>query len=200
MRRALLVLLPLIVSSQDSPVVHGVLVRRDPGVRSGQLTLRTADDRVLRYRFDPQTYVERDSRTIEIAQLQAGEQLEVVSEAMPGTALRAARSIHVISAALPAHHLPTPPLRRVPVEIAKDTVTISGLVRSVTAARLLLHTREGEDREIVLRPDTRYVDNGEVVAGTSLKSNMRVSVRGAQNEANHIEAIEVIWGSMLAPK
>lgn len=195
-----LLLFCLLGVAQDAPVVRGVLVRRDAGVRSGELTLRDPENRVLRFRFDPQTYVERDGRTIEIAQLKAGELLEIVSEALPGAAARAARSIHVLSTAPPPHHLPTPTLRAVPVEIAKDALTFSGLVLRVSASRLVLHPREGADREIVLRPDTHYVDGGNLVTASSLKANMRVSVRAVRNEAGEVEALQVVWGSMLDPK
>lgn len=200
MRLAFSVLLCLLCLAQESPVVRGVLVRRDAGVRSGELTLRAPDNRVLKFRFDPQTYVERDSRTIEIAQLKAGEQLEIVSEAIPGAAIRAARSIHVIPDAPPQHRLPTPPLRVAPVEIAKDALTFSGLVMRVSANRLVLHAREGGDQEIVLRPDTRYIDNGDAVAAAALKPNMRVWVRASRNEAGQVEALQIVWGSMLDPK
>ncbi|SPE41553.1 conserved exported hypothetical protein [Candidatus Sulfopaludibacter sp. SbA3] len=198
MRAGVFILLCLSTLAQDLPVVRGVLVRRD--IKTGELSLRAADDRVLRYRFDAQTYVERENRAIDAADLKAGEQLEVVSEAVPGAPLRAARSIHVLSLAPPRHHLPTPSLRAAAVEIEKGNLTFSGLILRVTPTRLVLHQREGGDQEILLRPDTRFADNGEVVAAASLKPNMRVFVRGARNDSGNVEAFQVVWGSMLEPK
>lgn len=181
--------------AQDSPVVRGVVLQRD----AGELSVRTADNQVFRYRFDARTYVERDHRSIDAAELTPGEPVEVVSEAVTGSPVRSARSIHVLPPS-PRHHLPTPPLRARTAEIQKGDLTFSGLILSVTATRLTLHQREGGNQEILLRPETRYEDNGEVVAEANLKRNMRVFVRGSKNDNGQIEAYQVVWGSMLAPK
>lgn len=201
MRAALpLLLLTVIALAQDLPVMRGVLVRRDAGVKAGELTMRTADGRVIRYRFDPQTYIERENRSIDAAGLRPGDPVEVVSEALPGGSARAARSIHVLLPAPPLQYFPALSSRGKVAEIEKGDLTFSGKVVRVSASRLVLHPREGEDQEIVLRPDTRYDNNGLIVALDSVKNNMRVFVRGARNGAGEIEAYQVVWGSMLAPK
>lgn len=179
--------------AQESPVMRGVVIRRDAGGKSGELQLRAADDRVLKFRFDPQTYVERNNRSIEVAQLKAGEQVEVVSEAMPGAVLRTARSIQVLTAALVERHRPQ-------LETPRGDLTFSGLVLRLTDSRLVLHQREAGDLEILLRRDTQFLDNGESVAPENLKPNMRVFVRGGKDVAGKVEAYQVVWGSMLAPK
>ena len=200
MRVAIMVLLfTLLTLAQDSPVSRGVLVRRDSGVKSGEFSVRSSDSRVVRYHFDAQTYVERDNRAIDTGQLRPGDPVEVVSEAMPGASLRAARSIHVIPPAPPRPHLTTLPVRAGAAAIAKGNLTFSGLILRLTESRLLLHQRDGSDREILLRPDTRYADNGETVAAASLKPGMRIFVRGAKTEEGEVEAYQVVWGNMLAP-
>jgi hypothetical protein len=192
MRALLFAVLCWTAWAQDSPVMRGVVVRKELSVRTGVLWVR-AGDRLVKFRFDTRTYVERDSRPIEGAQLQAGEEVEVVSDAVPGAAMRTAQSIHVLT--------PTQvQRRRPPLETPRGDLTFSGLVLRLGNSRLVLHQRDNEDVEIALRPDTRYLDNGEAVAAQNLKPNMRVSVRAGKNVAGNVEAYQVVWGSMLAPK
>ena len=80
------------------------------------------------------------------------------------------------------------------------TLTYSGVVFRVTAERLVLHTREGGDQSILLRKDTRFLENGETVEAESLKPNMRVFVRAGKDLYDQVEAYQVIWGKILDPK
>src|SRR5215472_8352452 len=86
-----------------SPLIRGVLIERDAHAGAGQFSVRAADDRVFHYRFDPKTYVERENRLINVGQLAPGEKVEVLSDEGPASALRYARTVHVIQ--------PTPPGR-----------------------------------------------------------------------------------------
>ena len=87
---------------ENAPLVRGVLLECDARA-PGELSIRSADNRVLRYRFDGKTYAEREERLIEPGRLAPGEIVEVVSGAVAGYAVRYARTIHVIQ--------PVPPRR-----------------------------------------------------------------------------------------
>ncbi len=185
----LLVCLP--VAAQDLPVVRGVLVRREASV----LTVRDPGNLLLRYGFDSHTYVERDNRPIEAWELRPGDRLEVVSEAVPGMPMRAARSIHVISPGPVERH------RAAAVEaLPTGDRSYSGLILRVTPTSLILHLRQGGDQEILLRPDTRCLENGEIVSTAALAPHMRVFIRAGANVSGKPEAYQVLWGSMLDPK
>ena len=80
---------------ENAALVRGVLLECDARA-AGELSIRAADNRVLRYQFDGKTYVEREERLIEPARLVAGEKVEVLSDAVAGYPLRYARTIHVI--------------------------------------------------------------------------------------------------------
>src|ERR1043166_4489993 len=82
--------------SPSSALVRGVLLERDSQPASGQFSVRTADNQVLRYAFDRKTYVEREKDLIDVPRLKPGEKVEVISDAVSGSALRYARTIHVI--------------------------------------------------------------------------------------------------------
>jgi len=201
----LALLIPWLLAAQpsyDAPIVRGVVLECDARP-SGDLAIRTAGNEVLRYQFDARTYVQREERMIEAGRLAAGEEVEIVSDRTAGFPLRYARTIHVI--------LPKPPPRpqRAGVprpynpyteSVRTGTLTFAGVVHRVAAGKLVLHTREAGDLAILLRADTRYLDEGQVVDAGSLKPNMRVFVRAGKSLYDEVEAYQVIWGSILAPR
>ena len=90
------------VPAASSALVRGVLLERDASA-GGQFSVRLADNQVLRYQFDRKTYVEREKQLIDVPRLEPGDKIEVVSDSVPGSALRYARTIHVLG------DMPRPP-------------------------------------------------------------------------------------------
>ena len=187
------------------PLVRGVLLERDTGTASGEFSVRAADNQVYRYQFDRKTYVERDDQMIDVKRLEPGEKVEVVSDVVPGSVLRYARTIHVLPEQVPARVAaanrlralrPSPALGSLPA----GNLTFSGVVFRLTGERIVLHTREGGEASLLLRKDTRYVENGEVVESGNLKLNMRVFVRAGKDLYDQLEAYQVIWGNILEPR
>jgi hypothetical protein len=187
---------------ENAGLVRGVLLECD-AKSVGELSIRTADNEVLRYHFDRKTYAEREERLIEVTRLVAGEQVEIVSDRTPGSLVRYARTIHVVEAKAPPR--PVSQSRPRPYNPKLDAVrtgnlTYSGVVYRLNPSRVMIHTREAGDLAILLRADTRYLSNGMVVGADELKPNMRVFVRAGKDVYNDIEAYQVIWGTILDPK
>lgn len=188
------------------PTTRGVVLERDTQIGGGEFSIRIDSYEVLRYRFDAHTRVERDSYPITVAALRPGEQVEVSSDAVAGSLVRYARAVRVL-VDLPqqAHRLhrgstdfsglyaASDPL------FARGDLSVSGVVARVQAGRLVLHTRDGE-RTILLRDDTRYLENGEVATAAELRPNMHVFVRAGRNLYDEVEGYQVVWGSILEPK
>lgn len=203
----LLLLFPLLAAAQtpaNPALVRGVLLECDPQSAAGELSVRAADNQVFRYQFDRKTYVERDDQLIDAARLRPGERVEIVSDKVSGFTLRYARTIHVIPAPSPVRPLTLGRLRayapRIEPVVAKGNLTFSGVVFRLNGERVVLHTREGGDRSILLRQDTRYLADGELVDAAALKPNMRVYVRAGKNLYDEVEAYQVIWGAILNPR
>jgi hypothetical protein len=209
--RLVLLFVPVLLAAQ--PPVRGVLLERDAQAASGQFSVRLPTHEVLRYRFDPKTYVERDTQSIDVLRLKPGEKVEVASDPIEGLVLRYARSVHVI-AQPPAPAPPRPAARptssslsrlrsanRLAEERALPTgnLTYSGVVSRMSGDRIVLHTRDGREQALVLRRDTRYLLNGDLVDPATLKLNTRVFVRAGKDLWDQIEAYQVIWGKILAP-
>src|SRR4051794_27408418 len=153
------------ISAAQTPVssalVSGVLLERDSQLPSGQFSVRLADNQVFRYQFDAKTYVEREQQLVDVPRLKPGEKVEVLSDALPGSVLRYARTIHVIYDA----PTPRPPslgrMRSSANRVAEDrvpagNVTYAGVVFRLNGDRLVLHTRSGGEQSLLLRKDTRY--------------------------------------------
>jgi hypothetical protein len=203
------------VSSAGRALVYGVLIERDAAAPSGQFAVRLATNEVLRYRFDAKTYVVRNDALIDVPRVLPGEKIEVLSDAVPGSPLRYARDVHVLSdapvpvpAALRAPAASSAfnvPVSREPYSAFDDTflytgdLTISGVVARITADRLVLHTRTGE-QAVEVRNDTRFLNDGAIAAAADLKPNTRVFVKAGKGLYGQLEAYQIIWGDILAPK
>jgi len=207
MRRGLLLLLPVVLLSAQqrnaSPLIRGVLIARE-GRPAGEFSVRAADNQVFQYHFDAKTYVERDDRLVDIPRLDIGEKIEVLSDEGPASAVRYARTVHVMVPAPP--NRPSSQGRYRADRTAVDhfapisTLSFAGVVSRVGADWLLLHTREAGNQMILLRRDTRFLDNGEQVEPAALQTNMRVYIRGGRNLYDEVEAYQVIWGQILEPR
>ncbi len=190
-------------SLENAALVSGVLLECDARA-AGEFSIRAADNRVLRYQFDHKTYVEREDRLIEPARLVPGEKVEVLSDSVTGYPLRYARTIHVIQPVSPPRPQTLGRLRaydpKAEPAIRAGNITYSGVVLRLNSQRVILHTREGGDLSILLRKDTHYLADGQLVDADSLKPNMRVFVRAGKDLYNEVEAYQVIWGTILSPQ
>jgi hypothetical protein len=207
------ILLSLTLMAQE-PITRGRLLESDNG-ETGELSIRTAANRVYWFIYDNKTYVERENHLSSVPKLHKGDQIEVVSDTGPDVALRYARTIHVLESPTEKvlaqrqfsqgrYAMP----RRQPVRddslqsdmfLPRGSLTFAGLVCELNSERLVLRTRAGGEQTIYLRPDTRYLKDGGVAALPSLRPNTRVYVRGSKNLEGEIEAYQIIWGELADP-
>ena len=190
----------------DSALTNGTLLERDPQSSAGEFALRLADDQVLRYRYDARTTVESGGAPVEVPELNPGDRIEVTSERADDSPMRYARAVRVLAAAphapqrrvptfVPAHHFSLDQERLIP----RGDLTYAGVIGEIAGMRLVLHTRDAGEQTIVLRSDTRYLENGEIVTAGALRTNQRVYVRAGKNPYGQIEGYQVIWGTILDP-
>ena len=186
-------------------IIRGVLLECDSPAFSGQFAIRAqTSNQVYRFTFDPKTYVEREERRISMAGVRKGDIVEVVSDRDEAAVVHYARTVHVIE----IRPAPRPPvsqgkfrLYRSPVEFIapRGNLTFSGVVSRLAPDRIVLHTRLDGEKTILLRQDTRYLEEGSLVEAADLKPNIRVFVRAGKNLDDQIEAYQIIWGEILEP-
>ena len=202
----LLLLFPAALAAQQSQtasLLRGVLIERDTQPAAGEFAVRAPDNQVFRYRFDTQTSVDRDQLPCSVPRLEAGDKIEVISDEVPGSLLRYARTVHVLETSPPVHAASPRRLRLYQLQeraLTAGTLTYSGVIFRLNPERMVLHTREAGDQIILLRQDTRYLDNGDIVEPAELQRNMRVFVRAGRTLFNEVEAYQVVWGQILMPE
>ncbi len=199
----LFLLAPLIAGAQfPSPVQVGILLERDSGVAAGEFAIRAPDDQVYRFQFDARTAVERDTFSGGASWLKPGDQVTVESDPVAGSLLRYARTVRVserpAQRILAESRLRTTGLWLLDRVPQAGNLTFAGVVSKLTDQSLVLRTRTGE-QTLLIRRDTRYVDNGDTVEAAKLRPNMRVFVRAGKNLYEQVEAYQVIWGQILDP-
>ena len=91
------------VPPPQAPLLRGILLERDSEIDSGEFSVRGPQNEVVRYRFDSKTRVERGVIVTAVPHLQSGEEVEVMSEPIPESPLRYARTV------LAAEPKPAPP-------------------------------------------------------------------------------------------
>jgi hypothetical protein len=198
---------------EASATLQGSLMEVENAEGRGEFTLRGPDSRVHRLRFDAKTYFEWRERQISAAEVRPGDRLEVVRGDASGGSAQAnyARIVRILDAP-PARPFGTnrsagasTPSRRLgyvsPLDhfAPRGNLTFAGIVARVATDHLILRTRAGEEKIVVLRGDTRYANGGIPAAVTDLQVNTRVFVRAGRNFEDELEAYQVIWGEILKP-
>jgi hypothetical protein len=199
----LFLLAPLIAGAQfPPPSLTGVLLESDGNAPSGEFAVRTPDNQVYRYQYDPGTLVVRDTFSGNESWLKPGDKISVESDPVAGSLLRYARTVRVLISPQPlalagsrVRSLTLPLLDPLP---HTGNLTFAGVVAKLNPQSLVLRTRSGAQILLISR-DTRYVDNGDTVEAAKLRPNMRVFVRAGKNLYEEVEAYQVIWGEILDP-
>jgi hypothetical protein len=184
-------------------VLRGTYLEGDAKAE-GELSVRDSDSEVFLYRFDRRTKVTRTGAVTTIELLRPGERVEISSDEIADSPIRYARAVTAVDP-LPPYHAPTrvhtslltpPPL---PL-FARADLTFSGVVKFLADGRMILRTRNSVEETILLRGDTRFLDDGDIVKQSDLKANMRVFVRAGKDLFGHTEAYQVMWGKFLQPR
>jgi hypothetical protein len=162
-------------------------------------SIRTSAGVVYRYSTDSKTWIERDHERIRTANLEPGETLEVVSDRDPEL-VRYARMVQVVRPPAP-HRIAVSSggvYRLNPAE-ALPEFTFTGRVVARSLDSITLRTRFDGDKTIYLRPDTQYLENGNITGSGELAANTWVYVLGALNADHELDAYRIVWGMILEP-
>ncbi len=187
---------------EPEATVRGVLLGWDTGP-SGDLSVRVEGNHVYCFRFDAATRVERDGLQAGFMDLMKGDAIEIVTAPGPNPRLRRAAAVLVLSprpALARATRRSLAPRFSILDELyPRGNLTFAGIVTGVGPRRVVLQTRGQGPTEILLRQDTRFVQDGCEVTGAALRVNSRVFVRGTRNLDGVLEAYQVMWGDILSP-
>jgi hypothetical protein len=184
-------------SQQLMPVgfVRGSLLSWQGSNASGNLTVRRADGEVYGCSYDAHTLFQRDQWPIHVADLNAGEPVEVLSDRRPLGCY--ARMLSVV------HRMPEPAgWRPHAVERPREgfqprgNLTFGGVVVDSPSGAITIRTRAGE-RTLLLRPDTRFSGDGVRLEAPEPLLNKHVFVRAGRDIYGALEAYQVVWGEIF---
>lgn len=191
LRYLLLAALTLPAAEIDAPpgVLKGLL-QEVPLKSSGELYVRSGET-VYRCNYDTRTYVERFGHQATPKDLRPADRVEIVVErldSMPSYA-RTVRVAGEQRAAMPAFDSWT----------QRGNLSLNGVILRLSPEALTLRTRAGEEKSLLLRPDTRYVEGGVTSAYARLRPNTRVFIRAGDSLDGKLEAYQIVWGELSGP-
>ena len=176
--------------------LRGDLIRWQGAPDQGEFTFLVWPDHVYTCSYDDRTYVERDKQRVTMDRLVKGDHLEVVADRQADSLHCYARAIQIQPQFLPGANL------RMLEPLAAESLpfTLSGAVSSITPELLILRLRSGAHKVIRLRPETRYLQDGQATDRSALAANRVVFIRATKDLHGETEASQVIWGKILQPQ
>ncbi|MCS6954142.1 MAG: hypothetical protein RMK57_11520 [Bryobacterales bacterium] len=190
---------------EQALTVRGVLIEWEGSAHAGEFAIRhVATFEVYRILYDARTDFQFDGGPFSMTEARLGDVFEVTAEPPPGRLGSLARTVRVLQR---GPEPPPPPRRRArprPVPFADDrfprgNLALAGVVIRVDPGALVLRTRRDGEKIFLLRPDTRYSEDGAPVEASALRVNTPVFVRAGLNFNQELEAYQVMWGRILAP-
>jgi hypothetical protein len=199
----LIAVLGLIVACQAQPrpplgILRGDLLSWEGTWQDGVLQLRLDSGIDYECRFSAATFFERDRARISVGKLRPGDKLHVVSDRTSPNAKCFARMVRIVS----EHEAPFQwgSLRRATESFApRGSLVYAGVVVQPEEGAFVLRTRAGERHRILLRRDTRFIDNGLPAGPEILTANRQIYVRAGFNADEEMEAYQVVSGEILQP-
>lgn len=192
---------PLPAQPVPPAFLRGDFVEMKGADKYGEFWVSTADGKTYRCKFDDRTWFESNKLRITAAALQAGDHLEVVSDRSNQPSGDCyARTVHVVEIVTPVHTR-LRPYQSVTEHIApRGDLTYAGVVIHVNSSRIEIRLRsQASPVALILRPDTRYVQDGIQIEAGVLKPTTRVYIRAGRNLEEQVEAYQISWGEILNP-
>jgi hypothetical protein len=201
MRCAVVLFLGAVAAAEPRPplgILRGDLLSWDGTWQNGILQLRLDSGIDYSCNFNSATFFERDRVRIGVGKLRPGDKLHVVSDRTSPSAKCFARMVKIVA----EHDAPFQwgAVRRATESFApRGSLVYSGVIVQPEEGAFVLRTRSGERHRIMLRADTRFVDNGVVTGPEILTMNRQVYVRAGFNSEEEMEAYQVMSGEILQP-
>lgn len=201
MRLCLVLGFGCLVIAQPRPplgILRAELLSWDGSWKDGILQLRLDSGIDYSCGFTSLTFFEREGNRISPGRLRPGDKLQVMSDRTSPGAKCFARRVKVVA----EHDSPAQwgSVRRATEHFApRGNVVYTGIVVSQEESAFTMRLRSGEKHRILLRGDTRFLDNGASAGPEILVMNRQVHVRAGFNPDEEMEAYQVVSGEILQP-
>jgi hypothetical protein len=192
----LLLLFPLLLAAEETPV--GVVSGYISDIKASSFLLKTTTSKEFRCSFDHRTWFEQSRVRVTVNAFQPADLVEIIADRrlIDGHPCYV-RTVRLADLA---------PKQTGRMRITYRAVTESiiprgefewaGTVSELTPEKMVLRTRTDGYKTLVLRQDTRYLEDGVVSEHARLRRNTRVWIRAGRSFSGDIEAYQIIWGAV----
>lgn len=192
-------LLPLLLAAEEVPV--GIVSGYISDIQSASFLLKTTTNKEFRCSFDQRTWFEQSRLRVSVSAFQPADLVELIADRrlIDGTPCYV-RTVKLADLAAPKNTRLNIPYRAVTESIIpRGEYQWAGTVSELTAEKLVLRTRADGYKTLVLRPDTRFLEDGAVSELARLQPNTLISIRAGRSITGETEVYQIIWGS-VTPK
>ena len=176
-------------------MLRGELAAELP-VPAGDVRLRNREGVVSRCYYDAGTWLERQGERVGAGAFRVGDQVEIVADRKPGApcfarTLRSGSTYPVWAT--------TRTNRLIERWYPRGNITMAVVVLRWNPELLVVRTRTGEERRVLLREDTRYTDSGIPATLAQMPVNTPLFIRAGRNINQDLEAFQIVWGRLTGP-
>ena len=192
-------MIPLLLAAEDVPV--GIVSGHISDIQSSSFLLKTTTNKEFRCSFDQRTWFEQSRLRVSVSAFQPADLVELIADRrlIDGTPCYV-RTVKLADLAAPKNTRLNIPYRAVTESIIpRGEYQWAGTVSELTAEKLVLRTRADGYKTLVLRPDTRFLEDGAVSELARLQPNTLISIRAGRSITGETEVYQNIWGS-VTPK
>ncbi len=195
----LFIALSAVAAEVDGPtgLLRGLL-NDVPTSAAGEIHIRSGD-KLYRCSYDERTYIERLGHSVAAVDLRPSDPVEIVADRKDSMPCYA-RMVRVAEEPDPVRRSrPRPPMPTFESWLERGDQTYNGVILRLSPEALTLRTRAGQEKRMLLRPDTRYIDSGVITRFDQLRANTRVNIRAGENLEKQLEAYQIVWGEIDGP-
>ena len=189
-------LLPMLLRAEDVPV--GVVSGYISDIQPASFLLKTITRKEFRCSYDHRTWFEQSRLRVPVKAFQPADLVEIVADRrlIDGTPCYV-RTVRLADMSKKESGRMRITYRAVTENIIpRGEYQWAGTVSELTADKMILRTRADGYKTIVLRQDTRYLEDGVVSEWDRLRPNTRVSIRAGRNFEGAVEVYQIVWGSV----
>ena len=183
-----------------SGIVRGKITEASTGGLRGGFLLTDDLGRALRCTYDERTWFESQRVRVSLNAFTPQDNVEVLADRGQNQSCYA-RTVRLAEPNSPAPNPRRPVYRSVTEHLMpRGDLAFSAVVTELTADTVSLRSRTAAPRRFLLRPDTRFLQNGVVSVQANLSVNQRVFVRAGKSVEGALEVYQLIWGEILPGK
>lgn len=189
-------LLPMLVCAEDVPV--GVVSGYISDIQPASFLLKTTTNKEFRCTYDHRTWFEQSRIRVPVNAFQPTDLVEIVADRR----LIDGRPCYVRTVRLADLAKKESGRMRITYRAVTESIIPrgeyewAGTVSELNPEKMVLRLRTGEYKTIVLRHDTRFLEDGVVSERERLRLHTRVSIRAGRNFEGNVEVYQIIWGAV----